>query len=101
MIGRGIGCGLSHGSDVLVPALEDVGVLSCGCLRGYLASVSRCRSVGYLASLEYSSVIINELDRILVDRAVKLRGVGRGSGYGGDLGIPAGEGVRRLPRRDL
>ena len=61
-----IGCLPSHSYNVRVPALEDICVLSCCCLGGCLAGVSRRHSISNLACLEYSTVVVNKIDRVLV-----------------------------------
>lgn len=48
-IGYGIRCRTGHGYDVLAPALEGIGVLSCCCPGGCLAGVSRRHSINDLA----------------------------------------------------
>ena len=90
-----------NGNDLGSPAEEGVGVFLCRFLCRSLAVVSRHLAVGYFAALQFCTIVINELDHVLVDGLGIGRGVSRVSGDRNELGIPTCEGVGVLCGRSL
>ena len=78
-----------HGRDLRAPRIvEDVGDFGAARLRRGVAGVRGRRVVFDLFVIQLLTVAVKPCDLVLVHGLVKLRGVLRGTGDGGDFGTP-------------
>ena len=98
-VSRGIGRVSGDGNDCRRPACERVGVL-CGRGLGRIG-MSGYRAVCDRGGVDHGTIVVLPGDGVFVDRRGVSRGIGRVSGDGNDLRIPACEGVGILRGRGL